>query len=395
MQSETSPIPIPGAGGTDIVRQSAPLARRGLEALQKSRGRVVQFPAEPIGTYSLQSGSPSYEQIEGDACGEVYVPSGWELGLNPRDAAAFHQLASLRPGDVDEISFISGDDFDLQILDGRSVAYLGHLAGLRRLSLSFLRLEDVDFEWLRYLHVLEDLELSNDPEQNGYGFTGAVIERLPMNAPLSRLALGNVSFIESDLERVSRYAQLKELAFWYERTDGSGFRKLESMSSLRELHVSGDGTDEDMAVLASLPCLKQLWLWDVPVTARILRHLAKAGRLSDLSLRNTNVRGRLEALADLPLEALTLSHTPLTDAVGPVLGQLWGLRYLDLSSTAITNRMLDFLAGLPHLLHLGVIDTDVSDGAVQQLCRMLPRLAVEVGEWDHRRALRGELADYG
>ncbi len=394
MPDDTSPVPVPRNAGTDIIRKSAPLARRGLEGIQRPRGRVVLFPAVPIGRYSLQSASDSYERIEGDACGEVYVPSGWELGLEPCDAAAFHQLASLSPGDVDEISYISGDDFDLEFLDSQSVAFLGHLTGLRRLSLSFLRLTDADFEWLRYLHVIEDLELSNDPEQNRYEFTGAVIEELPTDAPLTRLALGNVPFSESELQRVSRYTQLKELAFWYERTDGSGFRKLESLSSLKELSVNGDGSDEDMAVLASLPCLQRLRLWDVPVTARVLRHLAKAGKLSDLSLGNTNVRGRLEALADLPLGGLTLTHTPLTDAVGPVLGQLQRLYSLDLSSTAITDRTLDFLAGLPRLYYLSVKDTAVSEYAVQQLCRAMPRLTVELGEWDNRREIRGDLASY-
>lgn len=433
-------LPVPTSGGPNIVRQSAPLARRGMEALQKGRGRLLRFPAEPIGEYGLFSDPQATRGVSGPACGEVYVPVGWEVVLVLRDAKAFRHLASLDPSDLIDLRHVlrfDGDHRDYP--DDESMKFVGRLSGLRRLWLSGLMLSGVEFSWLRHLHVLQSLHLELFYQPRRY--PGTIIQNLSENAPLTDLDLGQFRLGESHLYRLRKYAHLAELRFEYERTNGIGFRKLASLFRLERLEVAYGGEDKDFAVLDALPRLRRLQLPESvtsgvgihlrklrnlehlrltrsSVSYAILRDLAKLEALSELDISFTQVQGELDAIAELPLrtlnlwslpltdvhvrpirrlgtlEDLRLNNTQVTDAIGPILAPLSRLRILHLANTEVTDRTLEFLADLPDLRRLDVSETSVSEEAAQRLCRVIPRLIVQRSDfllgssWE----VRGELA---
>jgi Leucine-rich repeat (LRR) protein len=391
-----------------------------MEALQKPRGRIVQFPADMIGTYRLSSELEHETGVEGYAYGEVYVPSGWELSLALDNLSALRDATALGPNDVDELRY-AGRSEPSDPLDNDIIGSIGRLSGLRRLNLRYPFVSATAFYPLGELLRLEELHIHHDPLDEVASPTN-LLESLPQEAPLAALGLRFFDFNESDVRRVTSYARLSKLIFTYQRTDGTGFAELAALSDLEELTVRG-ATDEDFAALRALPRLRHLDINTESVTSRVgvyLRHLlpleslrlsgvpvtdatlddiGALGNLSELSLIDAPIR-RIDAISSLPLRVLNLSRLllsdaavgpigrlsaledfrlasmSLTDAIAPVLSRLSKLQRLDLNYTQITDRTLDFLTNLPDLRRLDVFATSVSEGAVEQLCRAIPRLVV-------------------
>ena len=417
-----------------------------MDALRRGRGRVVRFPDVEIGSYYLTSGGRTSNEVCGDARGEVYIPSGWELTLDPRSADAFHHFASLGPADLDGLRYYHPHNA-ADRMDDERVAFVRYLTGLRRVFLEGVQLSGNDFSWLRHLDALEVLYIWSGREDREADHPPVPLDSLSAKAPIRELRLTDFGWRESHMRRLCQYPKLTILWCRYERSDGTGFAELASLSSLEELLLVDGGRDEDFAVLRDLPRLRQLGLWSSKLTSEvgahlrmlqdlkilnlrsrsitgaILRDIGRLGSLDELTLSLCGVQGGLDRVADLPLRKLHLDHLPLTDAdvrpigrlagledlrlaktgvtdaIGPVLRVLHRLQRLDLDSTKITDRTLGVLAGLPCLTRLNVSGTHVSMKAANRLCEANPQLIIQNKEWGGGDfgQVRGELAsgDFG
>ena len=163
-------------------------------------------------------------------------------------------------------------------------------------------------------------------------------------------------------------------------------------------------TNADMAILATLPGLKELFLNGTDITDAGLRHLRGLKHLEQLELRFTKVTGaRLNHLAGLSnlrrldlsltkvdddamrqlkgltkLQDLNLNQTPVGDAGLEHLRQLPELRTLDLAGTRVTDAGLTYLRSLNKLRDVHLFDNSgVTDAGVASLKDARPELHIE------------------
>jgi hypothetical protein len=115
--------------------------------------------------------------------------------------------------------------------------------------------------------------------------------------------------------------------------------------------------DADLAHVARMTKLKQLYLYNSPITDRGMTHLAGLKELKGLRLDGTQVTD------------FGLLH----------LANLQRLEHLDLYNTQVTNDGMTHLAGLQKLRGLRVNKTRVTDQGVQELKKSLPSVYVFIG----------------
>lgn len=163
---------------------------------------------------------------------------------------------------------------------------------------------------------------------------------------------------------------------------------------------NGRVTDQDLAVLQSLPDLRRLYLnGNHGVTDDGLAYLAELSKLQTLGLSGCTIRGAgLEHLKKLPIVDLRISGTKVTDDQlhwlesmsnlekfvaerTPITSQgmihfhgLKELRELNLNRTLVDDAGLAYLDGLTKLVHLYLSDTKVTDEGVAKLKAALPNL---------------------
>lgn len=203
-----------------------------------------------------------------------------------------------------------------------------------------------------------------------------------------------------------------------------------------EVSFGGDTRDANLALLADLPTIKRLNLYDTEVTDKGLAFLPQLRQLESLDISNTRITDAgLKQVAQLrSLRSLSLRNDSTTyggnhpqssqdysvvsfsvssnvvispgtiitgNQAAPVisrgargydwycvhepqigdaglehLAQLLNLESLDLEGTDVTGEGIARLKGLPNLTYLSVRGTNVSEAAIAELKLALPRLAV-------------------
>jgi Leucine-rich repeat (LRR) protein len=85
----------------------------------------------------------------------------------------------------------------------------------------------------------------------------------------------------------------------------------------------------------------------------------------------------MSIIAELPgVRWLGLFQAPITDAGLPAIGRLSNLEHLDLSFTAISDAGLPELENLHHLRTLSLVGTHVSEAGVKRLQKALPQCEI-------------------
>jgi Leucine-rich repeat (LRR) protein len=225
--------------------------------------------------------------------------------------------------------------------------HLAQLTGLKRLDISHSMLGDVGLESLSALVELEELNLG------GNLITGMNLNSLKLLPKLKKLSFHGIQrrnagacwsprITDLDLDTISLLSNLEELDLGIGislgrvkpttvrgaegggncRVTGGiqmtdlGLAKLTKLKKLRRLDVSGAQlTPEGIKVLASLPQLERLSLWNcVKLDDSAAEALAAMPKLANLDLSNTLVGDKtLERLAALPnLKFLYLTDTKVT-----------------------------------------------------------------------------------
>lgn len=182
-------------------------------------------------------------------------------------------------------------------------------------------------------------------------------------------------------------------------------------TSVVEVDLAAGGlavTDEDLAVLRSLPRVRVLNLARTGITDAGLEHLSNLNDLSYLCLVRCRIDGSgLRHVRHLPIDGLNLNWTQLKDANLEHVGAMTRLGSLTMQDTPITGRGLVYLGGLTILFELHIHNTVVSDEGlahleglsrlttlhltntnvtkegVEKLKRALPSLSVSSGQYAH------------
>lgn len=136
--------------------------------------------------------------------------------------------------------------------------------------------------------------------------------------------------------------------------------------------------DRQLQFVTDLPNLTTLVLTGTPITDNGLVHL-RAIPVEALYLNATRISDAgLDHLAGLhSVKILDLSNTSLTNAGVAKLRPLIGVTWLLLSGTAITDAAIEDFAAMPNLTRLTISHTAVTPAAVNKLKNLLPRLSVD------------------
>ena len=233
-------------------------------------------------------------------------------------------------------------------LDATNVTSAGmaHLAGLTRLrwfTLADCGIDDAALEHLKDLASLEFLDLSNTK------VTDAGMRSLAGLAQLKELRLYGTQVTDAGLAHLRGLSDL-EMISYSEYFTLRGLAQLKSLSSLRPRSKSV--ADDDLALLAEMPRLRELDLSQSQITDAGLAHVGQLAQLKSLSLGQTAITDAgLTHIAKLTqLEVLTLNQTAITDAGLSKLKTLIRLKFLGVDKTRATETGLKALAqSLPKL----------------------------------------------
>jgi len=216
-----------------------------------------------------------------------------------------------------------------------------------------------------------------------FTFTGKVTaaELAPLQQlPVESLDLSLIPVGDKGVAQIAQVSGLRELFLKEAGVTDSGGAMLGGLTQLEKLELSGNAIGpETAAAISNLLQLKRLWLNHTQTDDAELQQLVKCQQLQMLSLNHTLVTSDgMKLLADLPaLRSLYLSGAAIDDAGLQHIGSMTGLSgTLDLSDCLITDTGIRQLSGLTYLRSLNLSGCKLSEPAVAQLRRTLPKCAV-------------------
>jgi Leucine-rich repeat (LRR) protein len=232
---------------------------------------------------------------------------------------------------------------------------IAKLEHLQKLNLSYTKISDLGLEHLRPLRNVTYLNCYYCEYVGDGG-----IAFLKQWENLEYLNVRGSEVTSRVFEHLANMKKLKTLDVGCSRVNDDGFDALASLDRLEELHIGGDKmTGRALPLLRLLPSLKRL---DVNGSQR-----TDSGRWG-LMLTDVNVES-LSALTQL--EVLNMGGAMVTDAGMKALEPLVNLRTLDLSKMDITAQALEPIAKLPKLRRLNLWHSlRIDDRAAQSLMGM-------------------------
>ena len=238
----------------------------------------------------------------------------------------------------------------------------------------FSDLRTPDFLRDRWGPVLDDIQTVSFSGSPGY--TADEFSRLRSLRSFKGFFVfeGN-TFADSHLEAVSRCHSIENVFLTGTSVSEEGFRHLGKMSRLRSLMVGG--TEIDSAALRHLVDLPQLESLDLSgwrLDSEGWKNLSEMQNLKALRLFGAEIASEdLHFLADLVhLEGLVITHTGLGSEALPYLFDLPEL--VTPQVDGLVDSDLAQLEQLNGLLHLALMDSDLSIEGLEQLVRALPEL---------------------
>lgn len=269
---------------------------------------------------------------------------------------------------------------DFGITD-RDLARLGGLHNLRLLDLSANPVGDAGLESIAGLESLEWLFLYDTKT------TSAGLAHLAGMPHLRSLALGGCEITDEGLERLEKLPALEALDLRRTKITDAGVRHLAACKRLKAIWLEETQVTEDgLAPLAELPLLEDLGYLDKQFT---LRGLSQLKQLVTVRPPPESVADDdLALLAGMPrLRELILSGAPVTDEGLEHIGKLRQLESLWLNGTKITDAGLPKLRSLVNLkqLHLPSTGTaaiamgpapppPITEQGLEALQKALPKL---------------------
>lgn len=303
------------------------------------------------------------------------------------------------PQDIDGLLMRGGLGYGSNSVTDDGMKHLTRFTKLRILAAGGLALKDRSLETIGKLTNLEELSLdSNKITGEGLRYLTGLkkLRRLDLNynqidaealkwlaelPELTYLGINDIRPVNDRLlELCSRLGQMRELLLW-ERTEAVtdvGLKHLAKLGRLENLTLIGSPkiTDAGMTAIAGMRQLKHVRLQELPkVTADGMKALGKLPELRTLQVVSIRMdEGSLHALGSLTkLEELTLwsiSHKPGASLEG--LGELPSLRRFR-TNMSVSSAFLRVLARSPNLESIGDELYEVSDEDLTHLAK-LPKL---------------------
>jgi Leucine-rich repeat (LRR) protein len=273
------------------------------------------------------------------------------------------------------------------------LAPLRQLPTLRRLDLTWTRLNDGGMFYLKSLRHLESLtippdEVSADGLRRLRGlshlvrFDGRVdddgIGHLAALTTLQSLRIDPSSKLTDEgLKSLAGLTRLRVLSLPAPTIHGRGLGNLSGLTHLVELNL-GPGI-RDLSTLPELRSLRTLVLTGSEIDDEALVHLTRCRTLMDLSLDHTSIGDDgIQSLKGLSqLRGLGLHNTRVGDAGLIELQQLPMLSSLSLGETQVTNAGLARLSALPKLEHLTLHGLPLDDVGIRNLSGLKSLTSIE------------------
>lgn len=308
--------------------------------------------------------SAAWQKI-GATPGTVPVPSGYDLGLRPRDVDGDALGTWVR--ELPDARRVRGLELSRGTVTTAGLAHLDALTRLVSLDLSDTDVTDAGLARVATLTMLTALDLSRCK-----WITDAGLAQLRALTRLAKLGLSGTNLSDAGLGHLARITRLTSVDVSKTGISDAGSAPLAVLGGLTSLNLARTSiTNAGLARLRSLTDLVNLDLSGTRVTNTGLPYLAAFRGLTFLYLSQTQVTDKglryLRALTEL--NYLDLSGTRTTDAGVRNLASLDDLTFLYLSQTQITDRGLAYLRALPKLAILNVSDTRVTRAGVASVER--------------------------
>jgi len=252
------------------------------------------------------------------------------------------------------------------------------LAFSKSTKLNWLSLSDFSEDEVRYVNLsklsgLKKLYLEN------CDINDLAVNEIATLGELHELHLPYCNFLGNVMENL-RLNKLKSLTILDLDSTGIGKTEISAMNlpaSLHEVDVSSNElNDNAVTVLANLPNLKRLVLYENPITDQSIQLIEELKNLETLDLSFTKVTGpvlsrlsKLKRLRELMVEGIGLDDDSISN-----LTALSHLNTLDISDNPTTDTAMGKLSVMKnlHTLYITGLKT-VSEDAIDQLSEALPK----------------------
>ncbi len=167
---------------------------------------------------------------------------------------------------------------------------------------------------------------------------------------LEELHLSKTGFKSPGIAALAKFKNLRILTLASDKIDEKDLAGLASCSSLIDLDLANNGLIGDAAcvVISHLPKLRTLNLDGTRVDGRGLTALNTLKELSVLSLNGTNVDDAgLASIQSLPLTALEIQRTAITNGAIKTIAAMKTLRELGLQGVPLSLQSVRLIAALP------------------------------------------------
>jgi Leucine-rich repeat (LRR) protein len=245
------------------------------------------------------------------------------------------------------------------------LARIGALPDLRKIDLSHTRISDLGLAHLRPLKKVVSLNCSSCSY-----ITDGGVASLKDWVNLEYLNVRGSEVTSRVFEHLARMKNLRTLDVGFSRVNDDGFEALASLEHLEELHIGGDKMTG--LALPSLRLLQSLKRLDVNGSQR-----TDSGRWG-LMLTDVNVES-IGALTEL--ESLNIGGAIVSDVGMKALGNMASLKFLDLSRMEITAQGLEPVTRMTNLRRLNLWQcARIDDKAAQHLLKMNSLEILDLGD---------------
>ena len=123
-------------------------------------------------------------------------------------------------------------------------------------------------------------------------------------------------------------------------------------------------TDDDYALLTSLPNIEHLYLQGHHITDDVMKYAAKLPHLETLGIVTTNVtpNGMAELSIATELDTLMFGMDDVSDDMLDSIAKLTGVSSIGFKDTKLTTNGFERLTTFPHLRQLAVMDSSMTSG---------------------------------
>ncbi len=333
-------------------------ARLGLEVFPAKPGETSQFPPELKVKLELK---------------ETGVKeTSWITKLKPDDLYEVF----IFPQPENEKSFKFGD---------AQLRHLGHLTGLKELTIQFVQ---VTGRGLQYLEPLQELEklIFYSPNLGNDG-----LKSIGKLKSLQTLSIGVAKWDDAGLAHLANLNSLEEIQLPFSGVPGRGFDAVVQLPNLKYIAGSMHFNNAHLGRLKKSNALRALVLQqNEKIDDNSLRYIAQVPQLEYLDLWHTNISDAgvrhlrpLKSLKRLNIKANRQPSGPtITSASADVLSQLTSLEILDVGGVGGVNEFLEGISTLKNLKSLslsGERDTGfISDTGMKSVSKLrsLERLTV-------------------